>query len=212
VIAERIQGDMLPEADQCSSLFWGALTHLSLLIQLFRPGWAELPPSNGVLDLEATGSFHRLWSALSFLFGIQSSRYADTQSYSADSNQTVSRDHPAQNTLTAAISDEYQFGHGFFMAGAALIQLLGQKAQFCALDFSTHVLRVEAYEKAAATRAEGVGLADVTLREEASSFVLLKARHSQLYSIAFCILDTHTQPQQRRSTVLYFHPPDNYDK
>ena len=214
VIAERIQGDMLSEADQRITLFWGALTHLSLLIQPFRPGWTELLPSNGVLDLEATGSFHRLWSALGFLFGIQSSRYAatHTQSYSADSYQTASKDHPAQNTLTAAISDEYQFGHGFFMAGAALIQLLGQRAQFCALDFSTHVLRVEAYESAAAARAEGVGLADVTLREEASSFVLLKARHSQLYTIAFCILDAHTQSQQHRSTEPIFHPPGSYDK
>jgi cytoplasmic FMR1 interacting protein len=164
-----------------TSLFSGALHHLHELIDPFRSSWAEKSPNNKVLELEATGSFYRLWSALSFLFGVQSSRYDNTPC--RDSGRI---DAPKQQ-LTAPISDDAQFGHGFFVAGAALIHLLGQKAPFQALDFSKHVLRVEAYETATAARAQGVGLADATLRDEARNFVRLKTKHSRVYSVTFAM-------------------------
>merc|ERR1712032_1167814 len=87
--------------------------------------------------------------------------------------------------LTALISDDSQFGHGFFVAGAVLVHLMGQRAHFHALDFSRHVLRVEAYEAAIASRIQGVGVADPTLCDEARNFVRLKMKHAQIYSMAF---------------------------
>lgn len=84
-----------------SSLFSGAIRHLCEIIAPFRSSWTEPSPNHRVIELEASGSFHRLWSALSFLFGVQGSRYADS------STDTTAH-------LTAPISDDSQFGHGFF--------------------------------------------------------------------------------------------------
>lgn len=40
-------------------------------------------------------------------------------------------------------TDDEQFGHGFTIAGAALVYLLGQREKFDLLDFSQHVLNVQ---------------------------------------------------------------------
>eukprot|EP00629_Pelagomonadales_sp_RCC1024_P017002 CAMPEP_0119275140 /NCGR_PEP_ID=MMETSP1329-20130426/13283_1 /TAXON_ID=114041 /ORGANISM="Genus nov. species nov., Strain RCC1024" /LENGTH=1260 /DNA_ID=CAMNT_0007275501 /DNA_START=313 /DNA_END=4095 /DNA_ORIENTATION=+ len=178
------------------SLFSGAIKHLCEIVAPFRSSWTEPSPNHRVVELEASGSFHRLWSALSFLFGVQGSRYADN----ATDTLTL---------LTAPISDDSQFGHGFFVAGAILVHLMGQRAQFHALDFSRHVLRVEAYETAIASRIQGVGVADPTLRDEARNFVRLKAKHRQIYSMAFAF----TSCDDIKRSSIYpgeFLPPIRY--
>lgn len=213
LMVESVQRNTTPSGVGArTSLFCGSLEQIALLIQRFRSGWTELLPNNRVLELEAAGSFHRLWSALSFLFGVQSSRYDATRARGPGSvDEVASNEVVASNTLTAPISDESQFGHGFFMAGAALIHILGQRAHFCALDFSIHVLRVEAYESSASTRAQGVGLADETLQEEARSFILLKSRHSRLCMTAFCMFDQHMESPKACSAGLVFQPPGGHE-
>jgi len=85
---------------------------------------------------------------------------------------------------------------------------MDQMALFKALDFSKHVLRVEAYEAASAARIQGVGLADPTLRDEARSFVRLKIKHSQIYSIAFATLGTCAEVN---NTAFHrFEPPGTH--
>lgn len=180
-------------------LFSGALGHLCEIIKPFQSSWAEQSSPSRAIELEASGSFHRLWSALTFLFGVQSSRYADNSSKTSDGVGVPIK------TSTVPISDDSQFGHGFFFSGALLISLMDQMALFKALDFSKHVLRVEAYEAASAARIQGVGLADPTLRDEARSFVRLKIKHSQIYSIAFATLGTCAEVN---NTAFHrFEPP-----
>lgn len=184
-------------------LFAGAIQHLCQIIEPFRSSWTEQRAANKAIELEASASFHRLWSALTFLFGIQSSQYAENSSRCCEEITTQTEN------LTAPISDDSQFGHGFFWSGAALIHIMEQKALFQALDFSRHVLRVEAYEAAAAARIQGVGLADPTLRDEARNFVQLKKKHAQIYSVAFITMRRLFQFATREKDIS-FVPPDTY--
>ena len=105
VVACRLHHDSM--RGRCTSLFSGALCQLDDLLIPFRSHWSDHKSNLRVLNLETTGSFHRLWSALSFLFGVQTSNYR-----SNDGNSLAQK-------LTASISDDDQFGHGFFFAGVA---------------------------------------------------------------------------------------------
>jgi hypothetical protein len=48
--------------------------------------------------------------------------------------------------LFAPTSNEAEFGHGFTIAGCLLLHLLGQRSSFEVLDFSSHVLQLNAHE------------------------------------------------------------------
>ena len=80
------------------------------------------PPRNGYFEAEVCDSFHRLWSALQFLF-----------------LQPVSRE-------SGEKSDDLVFGDGFAWGGITLVYLCGQMNQFEMLDFSYHLLRVADWE------------------------------------------------------------------
>jgi len=65
-------------------------------------------PSNGVLEVEATSEFYRLWSALLFLYCMR-----ETKS--------------AKDGGMDPVPDDSEFGHGFLLAGAMFIHLLGMR-------------------------------------------------------------------------------------
>ena len=44
------------------------------------------------------------------------------------------------------VNDEDEFGHGFLLAGAMFIHLLGMRSRFELLDFSQHMLKVASHE------------------------------------------------------------------
>ncbi|KAJ1446360.1 cytoplasmic fragile-X interacting family-domain-containing protein [Pelagophyceae sp. CCMP2097] len=178
-----------------ASLFGGALRQLGVLIAPYRDVWADDAPTNGVLELEATTEFHRLWSALSFLFGLQATNY----------------DAAGEGAAAGPCSDDAQFGHGFFVAGAALLSLLGQAERFGAIDFSAHVLRIDACEAAAPTRAQGVGAADDGLVQEARSFVKLKKKHNRVFAAALGMVAACVDAPQAPTHALTFHPPATDD-
>jgi hypothetical protein len=77
------------------------------------------PAKNGYMEAEACDSFHRLWSALQFLF--------------EQPNETGK-------------GDEMVFGDGFAWGGIALVYISGQMNQFEMLDFSYHLLKVAEWE------------------------------------------------------------------
>jgi hypothetical protein len=87
------------------------------------------------LSIDEGGScaFHRLWSALSFLFAITES---------LDDEET-----PLGQGEDGLISNEAEFGHGFLLAGSLLLHLLGQRAVFELLDFSRLILRVHDHDE-----------------------------------------------------------------
>lgn len=80
-------------------------------------GANHAPPANGVIYVDECVEFHRLWSALQFIYCIPV----------GDGEFTI----------------EQLFGEGLSWAGATMITLLGQQRRFEALDFSYHLLKVQ---------------------------------------------------------------------
>lgn len=74
-------------------------------------------PANGIMHVDECVEFHRLWSALQFVYCI-----------------------PVRGT---EYTIEELFGEGLNWAGCTMIVLLGQQRRFEALDFCYHILRVQ---------------------------------------------------------------------
>ncbi|XP_046394058.1 cytoplasmic FMR1-interacting protein isoform X2 [Ischnura elegans] len=111
------EGDLLTRERLCCglSIFEVVLSRLRSFLD--DPVWAGPPPANGVLHIDECTEFHRLWSALQFVYCIPV----------GDTEFTV----------------EELFGEGLNWAGCTMIVLLGQQRRFEALDFCYHILRVQ---------------------------------------------------------------------
>ncbi len=106
---------------QGRSLIATILTHIDVALGELgaKASWEGGTPSNGVLNVEVTDMFHRLYSVLNFLF--------------------------CRAEPSSAVSHFDQFGDGFTMACVTIIHILGQRQQFELLDFSREVLEMKAY-------------------------------------------------------------------
>ncbi|XP_071452530.1 cytoplasmic FMR1-interacting protein isoform X2 [Hetaerina americana] len=111
------EGDLLTRERLCCglSIFEVVLSRLRSFLD--DPVWAGPHPANGVLHIDECIEFHRLWSALQFVYCIPV----------GDTEFTV----------------EELFGEGLNWAGCTMIVLLGQQRRFEALDFCYHILRVQ---------------------------------------------------------------------
>lgn len=170
--------------------------------------WGSKPTSAGAEPFPVANAqgFHRLWSALSFLFCIVDG--AGETAVSAAGGEV-----PAAATL---ISNEAEFGHGFTIAGCMLLHLLGQRAAFEALDFSAHVLRLDAHERqvAAATSASAAAPSakiDQSLVQETTSFVYSAQTQQLLQRQLFTLLEVLHRTRESYSKPstfnAVFHPP-----
>ena len=86
-------------------------------------------PANGVMGVETTTEFYRLWSALQFL-------YCKPENYGPEA---TFEGHP--------LTDELEFGDGFTVAGCLFIHLLKQRKRFELLDYTYHLLRINEHEE-----------------------------------------------------------------
>ncbi|PBC33514.1 Cytoplasmic FMR1-interacting protein [Apis cerana cerana] len=111
------EGDLLTRERLCCglSIFEVVLSRLRSFLD--DPIWVGPPPVNGVMNVDECTEFHRLWSALQFVYCI-----------------------PVGET---EFTVEELFGEGLHWAGCAMIVLLGQQRRFEALDFCYHILRVQ---------------------------------------------------------------------
>ncbi|KAK7874487.1 hypothetical protein R5R35_001571 [Gryllus longicercus] len=111
------EGDLLTRERLCCglSIFEVVLSRLRSFLD--DPIWVGPPPTNGVINVDECTEFHRLWSALQFVYCIPV----------GDTEFTV----------------EELFGEGLNWAGCTMIILLGQQRRFEALDFCYHILRVQ---------------------------------------------------------------------
>lgn len=135
-----------------------------------RDDWAGSPPANGVLEVEATTEFYRLWSALLFLYCMK---------------EKAKDDGSGTGTLLEAVPDDLEFGHGFLLAGAMFVHLLDMKERFELLDFTSHMMRVDAHEKNSAPAGSGgknamIGMVDAQLQYE-TDFLLYNARLTKVF-------------------------------
>ncbi|XP_067136857.1 cytoplasmic FMR1-interacting protein isoform X6 [Centruroides vittatus] len=111
------EGDLLTKERLCCglSIFEIILTRIKSFLD--DPVWIGTPPMNGVMNIDECTEFHRLWSALQFVYCIP----------------------VGENEFTV----EQLFGEGLNWAGCTMIALLGQQRRFEALDFCYHILRVQ---------------------------------------------------------------------
>ncbi|EEB13869.1 conserved hypothetical protein [Pediculus humanus corporis] len=111
------EGDLLTRERLCCglSIFEVVLNRLRSFLD--DSTWVGPPPTNGVINVDECSEFHRLWSALQFVYCIPV----------GDTEFTV----------------EELFGEGLNWAGCTMIVLLGQQRRFEALDFCYHILRVQ---------------------------------------------------------------------
>ncbi|XP_074651924.1 cytoplasmic FMR1-interacting protein 2-like isoform X2 [Tubulanus polymorphus] len=113
------EGDLLTRERLCCglSMFEIVLTRIkSYLEDVDMMIWNGAPPSNGVMNIDECTEFHRLWSAIQFVYCM-----------------------PVSETQFTV---EQLFGEGLNWAGCALIVLLGQQRRFETLDICYHILRV----------------------------------------------------------------------
>uniref|UniRef100_A0A1B0CHB8 Putative cytoplasmic fmr1-interacting protein n=1 Tax=Lutzomyia longipalpis TaxID=7200 RepID=A0A1B0CHB8_LUTLO len=111
------EGDLLTRERLCCGLSIFEVILGRVKSYMDDPVWMGPPPINGVMNIDECSEFHRLWSALQFVYCIPV----------ADTEFTV----------------EQLFGEGLNWAGCVMIVLLGQQRKFEALDFCYHILRVQ---------------------------------------------------------------------
>uniref|UniRef100_A0A8C6D232 Cytoplasmic FMR1 interacting protein 2 n=1 Tax=Moschus moschiferus TaxID=68415 RepID=A0A8C6D232_MOSMO len=116
-IAIAREGDLLTKERLCCglSMFEVILTRIRSYLQ--DPVWRGPPPTNGVMHVDECVEFHRLWSAMQFVYCIP----------------------VGTNEFTA----EQCFGDGLNWAGCSIIVLLGQQRRFDLFDFCYHLLKVQ---------------------------------------------------------------------
>jgi len=100
------------------SLFKSVLARIDALLEGVRAEWSGGLPENGVMSVDTTYEFYRLWSALQFVVCFPTASENDA-------------------------SCPELFGDGLMWAGATIIHFLGQQRRFEVFDFSYHILNVE---------------------------------------------------------------------
>lgn len=111
------EGDLLTRERLCCGLSIFEVILGRIKMYLDDPIWCGPAPTNGVMHIDECSEFHRLWSALQFVYCIP----------------------VGQNEMTP----EELFGEGLHWAGCTMIVLLNQQRKFEALDFCYHILRVQ---------------------------------------------------------------------
>jgi len=111
------EGDLLTRERLCCglSIFEVILNRIKGFLE--DAVWHGKPPANGVINIDECTEFHRLWSALQFVYCIP----------------------VGENEFTV----EQLFGEGLNWAGCVMIVLLQQQRRFECLDFCYHIFRVQ---------------------------------------------------------------------
>ncbi|XP_052277863.1 cytoplasmic FMR1-interacting protein-like [Dreissena polymorpha] len=110
------EGDLLTRERLCCGLSMFEVILRRIQSFLEDPIWHGPAPANGVMNVDECTEFHRLWSAIQFVYCVP----------------------VGENEYTV----EQLFGEGLNWAGCALIVLLGQQMRFEALDFCYHIINV----------------------------------------------------------------------
>jgi len=111
-----------------SSIFKFVLSRVALLLEAVRTLWSGSAPENGIMHIEISNEFYRLWSCFLFIM---------CNVPGPSSPQGVN----------GALTDKELFGDAIHYAGATIIHVLGQKFKFETFDFSYHIYNVETASK-----------------------------------------------------------------
>lgn len=112
----RVDGLYRPPRENYS-LFAHALQRIGQIIDKVRPTWTRSSPTNGVIDMETSLEFYRLWSAMEYVYCFPTSK----------------------NELAA----HELFGDGLLWSGATIMHFLDQRRRYEIFDFTRHVINVD---------------------------------------------------------------------
>jgi len=153
-------------------------------------------PTNGVIDIETTKAFHRIYSAMSFMF---------CEPSEALPLEEEGKGEEEQPPLPPPIDDHREFGDGMAWCGIALIHLLRQRPRYELLDFASHVLSVSEWEGMHDTSM--VGSVDQQTLSTLKNF-LANARESKMQaSRLFELFQSHYEHEEEEEMIIH-HPPD----
>eukprot|EP00898_Chlorokybus_atmophyticus_P004105 jgi/Chlat1/4696/Chrsp3S05625 len=110
-------GSVYEAAAQSSSLLCAVLHHTHKQLAAVRTTWAPPASLSQITDTYGSRAFHRLWSALQFVY--------------------------CSGPAAGSPTNQDWFGDGFQWFGCVAMHLLDQQGMFELFDFSYHVLRVE---------------------------------------------------------------------
>lgn len=119
-IAIAREGDLLTKERLCCGLSMFEVILTRVRSYLDDPIWRGPLPSNGVMHVDECVEFHRLWSAMQFVYCIP--------------------------VGTHEFTVEQCFGDGLHWAGCMIIVLLGQHRRFDVMDFCYHLLKVQKHD------------------------------------------------------------------
>lgn len=129
------------------SLFKAALARVDEMVARVKDTWSGHMPDNGLLSVDHTTEFYRLWSALQFVrFARPDGAMTRAVRTSTDSNITLSLSRVqvfCLPTEEGGMSCQEKFGDGFVWGGITLVYLLQQEQRFRVFDFCSHILNVE---------------------------------------------------------------------
>ena len=156
--------------------------------------WGTQATGSGVVEIESPSEFHRLFSALNFLFCMNEDENLSEEDYDE------------------YLTDEEEFGHGFAMAGVLMIHCLDQRACFDMLDFSYHVLNVQKHENCAMPKSGGqIGQVDERMQLQTDRFVVQANRQRDVHFNLFSVLAAHDPSNTSRQLITYNPPPSDTD-
>ncbi|GMH96491.1 hypothetical protein TrVE_jg14429 [Triparma verrucosa] len=156
--------------------------------------WGTQMTGSGTVEVESPNEFHRLFSALNFLFCMNE----DENLSEADYDEYL--------------TDEEEFGHGFAMAGVLMIHCLDQRPVFDMLDFSYHVLNVQKHEMCAIAKTGAqIGQVDERMQLQTDRFVVQANRQRDLHFNLFSILSSNDLSSEGRKLTTYNPPPSDTD-
>nr|XP_026694999.1 cytoplasmic FMR1-interacting protein 1 homolog [Ciona intestinalis] len=120
-IAIAREGDLLTRERLCCGLSMFEVVLNRVKSFLTDPVWKGPLPSNGVMHVDECTEFHRLWSAIQFVYCIP----------------------VRENEFTT----EILFGDGLHWAACSIMTLLQQEKRFNILDFSYHIMKVQRFDE-----------------------------------------------------------------
>eukprot|EP01091_Cochliopodium_minus_P018721 TRINITY_DN766_c0_g1_i1.p1 TRINITY_DN766_c0_g1~~TRINITY_DN766_c0_g1_i1.p1 ORF type:complete len:1390 (-),score=504.69 TRINITY_DN766_c0_g1_i1:45-4214(-) len=107
-----------PPSSDNFSIFKSALRGIQNCLSSVWSNWQGVLSENGVLAIEKTTAFYRLWSTLQYVWCLPNKQKENQK------------------------EGEALFGHGWAWGGCTLIYFLKQRPQFEVFDFSYHVLKI----------------------------------------------------------------------
>ncbi len=172
-------------------------------------------PASAAFD--SSNAFHRIWSALSFVFNLQDNEENIPNEENKgnnpdeddlpppppddDATERVSNESREKKNKNSDLflSDMEEFGHGYAIAGVLFIHLLEQRHLYESFDYSNFIMDVDNNDKKSkdAIVEEAFGLPDEKLQAETNRFIKAAKEFNNVNKLFLNIFETQFPNRKR---------------